>query len=232
MRCRWLLIVFVLSCFRVGVAVSSTPHALVFRRVDKAWKTARGCLKRAREDKKDQKQRLIVSVWCFGQVPAANVNQGQHRQQEGVRQHESPGEISEWGGVGLGRIHFGQHSARRVEHLTHKVTGIWQLSSRPCLAERQDLEKVPERSRYLRRPWLSRHNHITRTDDSLRVQPRFDDQHASEWGTERLRCSLGLSVMQCSMRWKLWLNSGLSFPKRVRLCPIDIPLQSELHVRC
>lgn len=48
--------------------------------------------------------------------------------------HEGPREISEWGGVGLGRIHFGWPS-ERGEHLTHKRQGCGNLSSRSCLAE-------------------------------------------------------------------------------------------------
>ncbi len=63
--------------------------------------------------------------------------------------HEGPREISEWGGVGLGRIHFGWPS-ERGEHLTHKRQGCGNCLPVHVSQSTQEVEKVSPRSWYLR----------------------------------------------------------------------------------
>jgi hypothetical protein len=62
-------------------------------------------------------------------------------------QHEGPREISEWGGVGLGRFHFGWPS-ERGEHLTHKRQGCGNCLPVHVSQSSQAVGHVSPRSRY------------------------------------------------------------------------------------
>jgi hypothetical protein len=89
-----------------------------------------------RDTNATQKANDCADVPLFGVLikwPLARLGRSRRRVRECRAQHGSRGEISEWGGVGLGRHFVHPSEARRTPN--PQVAGVWQLSSRSCLAE-------------------------------------------------------------------------------------------------